>query len=453
MRTSVFVLLLTSYCASASVSAADRPAKRPNVLFLLTDDQRADTIGALGNPVIKTPNLDRLATGGFAFRNAYVLGSNSGAVCLPSRNMLMSGRAYFRFKGQYASPEKPNFPDSMKEAGYETWHEGKRGNTERLIHPRFDHTRYLEDEKVRTSGEHGKQIVDDAIGFLAARRGDKPFFMYLAFAGPHDPRVAAEKYMELYDRSKIPLPANYLPLHPFDNGEMTVRDEKLEAWPRTEDAIRKHLHDYYACITSIDGHIGRLFKKLEEIGQFDNTVILFSSDNGLAIGSHGLMGKQSLYEHSSKVPLVFFGPGIPKGKSDALVYLMDIYPTVCELVGAAVPAGLDGKSFAGILRGQSSSIRDTLFTSYRDVQRAIHAPPWKLIRYPQIDKTQLFHLAADPHELNNLSGDPAQAGRIKTMMDELRRWQEELGDKAPLEVENPRDPAFTPPAEMPTTGK
>jgi arylsulfatase A-like enzyme len=441
--------IVGSYAAACNALGAEqeRP-RRPNVLFLFTDDQRADTIGALGNPVIRTPNLDRLATGGFVFQNTYVLGSNSGAVCLPSRNMLMSGRAYFRFDGQYASPDKPNFPDSMKQAGYETWHEGKRGNTARLIHKCFDHTSYLEDENVRTSGEHGKQIVDDAIAFLTNRSGEKPFFMYMAFAGPHDPRVAAEKYMKLYDRAKIPLPANYMPLHPFDNGEMTVRDEKLEAWPRTEEAIRKHLHDYCACITSIDGHIGRLLETLRQIGQYDNTIIIFSSDNGLAVGSHGLMGKQSLYEHSSKVPLIFYGPGIPTGKSDALVYLLDIYPTVCQLVGTEVPAGLDGKSLAGILQGRASSVRDSLFTSYKDVQRALHQGQWKLIRYPQIDKSQLFDLAADPHEINDLSADPSQHGRIEKMMEEIRRWQKQLGDDVPLVVDNPRDPSFTPPNEQ-----
>jgi len=120
---------------------------------------------------------------------------------------------------------------------------------------------------------------------------------------------------------------------------MTVRDEQLEKWPRTPEAIRRHLHEYYACITSIDGHIGRLLQTLQEQGEYERTIIIFSSDNGLAIGSHGLMGKQNLYEDGMKVPLIMCGPGIAAGQSDALVYLLDIYPTVCELVGAPAPQG------------------------------------------------------------------------------------------------------------------
>jgi len=221
------VLVVGCACVHRALQASE-PIRRPNVLFLLTDDQRADTIAALGNPVIKTPTLDRLARSGFVFNNAYCLGSNSPAVCLPSRNMLLSGRYYFRWEGhQFASADQPNFPVSMSRAGYETWHEGKLGNTAREIQQRFDHSVYLEDDTARTSGEHGKQCVDDAISFLKSRAMDKPFCMYLAFEGPHDPRVAAPHYLAQYDRAKIPLPANFLPVHPFDNGEMTIRDEQL----------------------------------------------------------------------------------------------------------------------------------------------------------------------------------------------------------------------------------
>ncbi|MFZ5830046.1 MAG: sulfatase-like hydrolase/transferase [Planctomycetota bacterium] len=441
--------LRTCLAALAVVLGATRYAEaaKPNVLFLFTDDQRADTIAALGNPAIKTPNLDKLVERGFAFTNNYCLGANMGAVCRPSRNMLLSGRAYFRWLGEMNAPaDKPNFPDSMKAVGYETFHEGKRGNTAQLIHKRFDHSSYLNDEEVRLSGEHGKQIIDDAIAFLDKRQADKPFFMYLAFAGPHDPRVADAKYMNLYDRSQIPLPKNYLPVHPFDNGWMTGRDEQLEAWPRTEDAVRRHLHDYYACITSIDGHIGRLMQTLKDLGQLENTIVIFSSDNGLAIGSHGLFGKQNVYEVGMKVPLVLAGPGIPQGRSDALTYLYDIYPTVCELVGAPVPDGLDGKSFAPVLRGEKPAIRDSLFLAYEDVQRAVRDEQWKLIIYPQINRSQLFDLQQDPQEMHDLIGDPQHAERIEALITEMRRWQQELGDDQPLAVVNPKDATFTPPA-------
>src|SRR6478735_3088885 len=200
---------------SAAAVAQEERKSKPNVIFLFADDQRADTISALGNPHIKTPNLDQLVRSGFVFRNAYCLGANVPAVCTPSRNMLLSGRAFFRWQGPQAQPDMPNFPTSMKAAGYETYHHGKRGNTSPAIQALFDHNKYVIDQQDRTNGEPAQRIVDEAIGFLKGRQPDKPVFMYLAFSNPHDPRVAAQKYLDLYERDKIPLPKNYLPLHPF----------------------------------------------------------------------------------------------------------------------------------------------------------------------------------------------------------------------------------------------
>jgi arylsulfatase A-like enzyme len=121
----------------------------------------------------------------------------------------------------------------------------------------------------------------------------------------------------------------------------------------------------------MDHHIGRFFAALKELGMYDNTIFIYSADHGLAIGSHGLFGKQNLYEAGMKPPLVFAGPGIPHGESQALVYLLDIFPTVCDLVGTNVPGGLDGKSLKPVIEGKSAGVRDTLFCSYRDVQRAV----------------------------------------------------------------------------------
>ncbi len=429
---------------------AARPAvaaenRRPNVLFLFTDDQRCDTIAALGNPAIKTPAMDSLARQGLVFRNAYIFGSNSGAVCQPSRNMLLSGRAYFRWTGPYAPADQPNFPTSMKQAGYFTYHHGKKGNSAVQIQEKFDVNKYLNEEQERKSGEPGKTIVDDAIAFLKDRPADKPFFMYLAFGNPHDPRVADQKYLDLYQRDKIPLPKNYMPLHPFDNGEMVIRDELLAPWPRTQDEIIRQLHEYYAVISGLDQNIGRLLEAVRQLGLSDNTIIIFSADNGLAVGSHGLMGKQSLYEHSAKVPLIVSGPGISRGSTDAMVYLMDIFPTICEMTGTAVPDGLDGRSFKPVIEGKTKSVRDSIFMSYRDCQRGIRDERWKLLRYPLINKTQLFDLQADPDELHSLADEAGQKERIKKLMGKLADWQKQLGDKAPLTTADPKDPKFAPP--------
>jgi arylsulfatase A-like enzyme len=434
-------------CVLLALVLTPRPAlaARPNVVFLFTDDQRADGVRALGSPALHTPNLDGLVRSGFVFKNAYCLGSNVPAVCTPSRNMLLSGRAYFRWKGPQAPADGPSFAAAMKAAGYETYHHGKRGNTSLTLQKQFDHSAYLNEHKERTSGQPGKAIADAAIRFLGERKGGRPFFLYLAFEAPHDPRVAAKEYLDRYSPAKLPLPANYLPAHPFDNGEMLVRDEKLERWPRSEAAVRKHLHEYYAVITGLDFHIGRLLAELRRRKLDKDTIVVFSSDHGLAVGSHGLMGKQSLYDAAMKAPLVFAGPGVPKGESGALVYLMDIFPTVCDLAGAKAPAGLDGKSLAPVLAGKADKVRDSLFLAYRDVQRAVRDERWKLIRYPKINRAQLFDLAADPHERKDVAGDPANAKRVEAMTGLMREWQTRLGDDAPLSVAKPGDGKFIPP--------
>jgi arylsulfatase A-like enzyme len=416
---------------------AKAQSKKPNVLFLFTDDQREDTVSALGNPHIKTPNLDTLANSGVVFTNAYCMGGFSAAVCLPSRMMLLRGRSWFSVRG--LPEDAPNFPRSLNEAGYVSYHHGKRGNTARTVHPSFTHSHYLNDNDVRMSGHPGKIVADDAIRFLREREKEKPFFMYLAFGTPHDPRIATQEYLDKYDEKTIPLPPNFKPFHPFDNGEMGIRDERLAPWPRTKEVIRRHLRDYYAVITYLDEQIGRIIATLKETGEFDNTIIVFSSDQGIAIGSHGLMGKQNLYEHSMGVPLIFSGPGIPKGKSsDAFAYLFDVYPTVCELVGARVPDSLEGKSLAPVIRGTSDAVRDTIFLAYRDVQRSVRRGRWKLLRYPQIHKTQLFDLKEDPYETENLADDPAYAHRVREMMTLMVQQQTLFGDTLPLTSDRPK---------------
>ncbi len=176
---------------------------------------------------------------------------------------------------------------------------------------------------------------------------------------------------------------------------------------------------------------------------YDNTIFVFSSDQGLAMGSHGLMGKQNLYDAGMKVPLMISGPGIRRGQTEALTYLLDIFPTVCDLVGAKIPKGLDGQSLKPVIDGKAGG-RDSLFFAYRDVQRAVRDERYKLIRYPQVNVTQLFDLQEDPDEIHSLAENPQHAERIRELTAELSRWQKSLGDTAPLVVDNPRDPRWDP---------
>lgn len=434
------LFLLVFLCSTAIAET------RPNILFLFADDMRADSIGAFGNSTVKTPALDGLVKRGFAFRNAYCLGGNSGAVCTPSRNMLLSGKAYLRWKdftppggrqkGMLAPGDGPNLPLSFREAGYATYHHGKKGNTAPLIQAKFEVNKYLADDQAeRKSGEPGKEIADAAIEWLGRRKDERPFLMYLAFGNPHDPRVAAEKYLGLYDRVKVPLPSNFLPQHPFDNGDMAVRDEKLLPWPRPEEGLRAQLHEYYATISGLDFHMGRIIDALRASGQFEHTIVVFAADQGIAMGSHGLLGKQNLYDAGMKAPMIFAGPGIPAGESKALMYLLDVYPTLCDFAGVAAPAGIDGKSVRRVIDGKTETAREELFFSYLGVQRAWRDARWKIIRYPRVDVTQLFDLENDPDEKRDLAGDPAQAERVKEMMGKLKAAQGKWGDEAPLTAE------------------
>lgn len=430
----------------------------PNILFLFSDDQRADTIAALGNSVIHTPALDHLVQSGTAFRRAYCMGSNNGAVCVPSRAMLMSGRPLFRVQEQLKG--QTTWPEKFTDAGYTTfmtgkWHNGGEsalrsfqqgkavflggmGDPYKLALQDISATRTFENK--RTSGEHSvKLFADAAVDFLQQQKGEKPFLCYVAFNAPHDPRLAPKAYRDRFVGHEPSIPANFLPQHPFNNGCMVIRDEELAPWPRTPEIVQQHLADYYAYIEFMDAQIARILDALKATGQLEKTIIVFSSDHGLAIGSHGLFGKQNLYDHSMRAPLIISGPGIARGKqSDAMCYLLDIFPTLGELAGIVKPEGSEGLSFASVLKGTTEKHREEIFTSYTNVQRAVRDDRWKLVVYPQINKTQLFDLKNDPQELHDLAADPQHLVEVQRLTTLLQSRQKLAGDSLPLISSNPQ---------------
>jgi arylsulfatase A-like enzyme len=437
-------LVLLALLAGPFPAAA---AGKPNILHLHADDHRADGLHALGTDLLQTPNLDTLVERGMTFTRCYTMGSMMGAVCLPSRTMLLTGKSWRRIPDRGATGDSSAYlPRVLAAAGYETFHVGKGGNEFRPGLAAFDTNLVLDDHGPDLRRGSSERHADAAIKFLQARVTNRPFYIYFAPPVPHDPRVAAPEFHQLYDASRVPLPAAFLPQHPFDNGEMAVRDEKLAPWPRTPEDTRQQLADYYACITGLDHHIGRIFAQLKASGQWENTLIVFTGDNGLSLGEHGLFGKQNLYEFGGMhVPCVLAGPGIPKGRSDALTYLMDLFPTFCDFAGAPVPAGVEGRSLAPLIAGTATRNRDVLYTGYRDGQRAIRDDRWKLIRYPLVDRTQLFDLEADPRELSDLAGQPEQAARVKDLTARLAQEMVRYDDTAPLVVAQPASPAWTPP--------
>jgi arylsulfatase A-like enzyme len=419
------LVALVALATGSRLTAADKP----NVIFVLADDQRFDTIAVLGNKEIKTPNLDKLVERGFTFSNAYCQGSMVPAVCTPSRTMILTGRSLFRIPNPQAKTfDGPTLPTTFKAAGYVTLHVGKPGNSFRLAHGQFDKNVEIAHQGAPTA----KKCADAVIDFVKAHDGKKPFFVYLAPAVPHDPRTAPPEFHKLYDPAKLTLSKNFMPKHPFDNGELEVRDERLAPVPRTEDDMRKHLADYYACVSNLDHEVGRILDAVKAAGFADNTVVVFTSDQGLAVGGrHGLMGKQNLYEHF-KSPLVIAGPGVRKGKSDALVYLFDLFPTLCELTGVDVPKGVEGTSLAPLLAGEKTRWRTHLFAAYKDVQRMVRDDRYKLMWYPKVEKMQLFDLSTDPDELKDQSADPKYAKQLADLKTAMAREQKAWGDTAPL---------------------
>ncbi len=440
--------------------------QKPNIVFILTDDQRMmGTIHALGGNEIITPNMDLLVKAGTSFTNAYIMGGNLGAVCTPSRNMIMTGRNLFSigsYEGNMIQLQNTMLGEVFGKNGYLTygigkWHNDKRsfnrgfqngdeiffgGMGDQFNKPlhHYDSTGKYNRKIVLTRGDsinadhlysnkHSSEIfAESAVHFINAYNNNKPFFLYVAFTAPHDPRVMPEKYKEMYDTSRIALPANFLENHPFDNGELLIRDELLAAFPRKPAEIKTHIRDYYAMMTHMDEQIGTIIQALKAKGLYENTIIVFAGDNGLALGQHGLMGKQNVYESSVNVPLIFSGKNIPKGKINTnFVYLFDIFPTLCNLTNIEVPQTVQGK----VILGKNAEKRGAMLYAYKDFQRAVRKGDWKLILYHVNGKQtiQLFNVKKDPLEMNNLAEDQHFKNKLNEMQLELQKQKEFNNDK------------------------
>jgi len=455
---SLSLMVLANSCANKDL--------KPNILFVLADDLRADALGCYGNNIIKTPNIDSLAETGMQFTNSYIMGGHHGAISAPSRAMLLSGKHLFNVYDKLDGIV--TMPMHFSTHGYITFGTGKWHNEKSAFEASFNKGKNVflggmadhfniplcdmgDDCKLTqpvSKGFSTDLFAEAAIKFFndypGGRKGD-PFFCYVAFTAPHDPYSPRPDFVDRYSPDSISLPANFMPLHPFAFDDLTVRDENLLPWPRPADFVKMVLADYYGLITHLDESVGSIINTLKENGLYKNTIIVFASDNGLAIGSHGLLGKQNLYEHSMRVPLIISGPGIPKGKkSEAFAYLFDLFPTLAELSSLPIPEGIDGLSLNPIISGTAKKIRSSVFTAYRNTVRAVRTDEWKLIKYPERGLTQLFNLENDQFEMNNLSGDTAYNTIQNQMLRELTDWQKITGDtiqlnaahKLPLEYDH-----------------
>ncbi len=487
----VVVLLL----AMNSFAKKDR---RPNVLIIYTDDHRYSGIHALGAQAVETPNMDLLANSGIVFDNAFLMGSFSGATCIPSRAMLHTGRDLFKLKGQgHNIPEgHTTIGESFQQANYNTyivgkWHqdnaslirsfdegasimgrgvyltdhfrmplwdwdkEGKFAKEDaylltydadgEIVKRKLEKTDKRGPTGTEEDGPHTSEIfANSASHLISAYDKEEPFFMYLAFHAPHDPRQAPQEYRDIYPPESIQLPPSYMPQHPFDNGHLVLRDEELGPWPRTPEVARQHLADYYAIITHLDDQIGKVIDALKASGQYKNTLIVLAGDSGLGVGCHGLLGKQNVYDEDGiHVPFIISGGLVKEHKRyEALCYIHDILPTVCDLVDIATPGSVTGQSLMPVISGDKKEVRDYTYHAYRQHQRAYRKGDYKLIEFVRANDhdwkrgdlvrgskvTLLFDFKNDLWETTNLAFLPEYNELLTEMRKEMKQKAIELGD-------------------------
>ncbi len=460
-------LLVLVLCFSVFVQLNAQRAK--NVLIIYSDDQSYRTLSAWGNPEIATPSLDRLAKEGTSFRQAHVMGGHHGAICMPSRIMMLTGRFLNRLPqdGEVVPDSLVSLPELLRARGYTTFHSGK-WHSDKASHDRFFST----GDNIFFGGMHfekdGGQFhpfvyhyngsgsypvsagwksdtfsttlyTNAALRFLESPEAkEKPFLCYLAFTSPHDPRTPPPAFANKYDPLKISLPPNFLPQHPFNNGDLKVRDELLLPHPRTPEAVKQQIALYYGMISEMDAQVGWVLDVLDKTGLRQNTLIVFAGDNGLAVGQHGLLGKQNLYEHSMRVPMIFSGPGVPAAKnSNAFVYLSDIMPTICDYLELPQPATVEAKSMMPVLSGQKAGVRKNIYNIYGHWSRSIKtADGYKLIVYNVngVARQQLFNLKTDPWEIKDVANDPQQKQRIKKMWRLLKQEMQAAHDDLNIDL-------------------
>ena len=459
----LFVLL------GSGLIAHVRAGDRPNLVFIFADDQCFETLGSLNNDEIETPNLDRLARRGTTFTHAYNMGSWSGAVCVASRTMLNTGRFVWDAHRVWDASEAERregrwWSEYLKQAGYRTYMTGK-WHCKAKAEAAFDVARDIRPGMPRDTqegynrpqgpgqdtwspsdpkfggfwegGTHWSEVVSNhaADFFAEAKDRDEPFFMYLAFNAPHDPRQAPESYVQQYPVEEIRIPLNFLDVYPYAKEigcSESLRDERLAPFPRTPYAVQVHRQEYYAIITHMDTMIGRILDEVEASGKADNTWIFFTADHGLAVGQHGLLGKQNLYDHSIRVPFIVVGPGVDgEVLNGEPIYLQDVMPTTLELAGVEKPEHVDFHSILPLLQG-GKSVYESIYGAYLNKQRAIRTDRYKLIVYPEAGVLRLFDLHEDPSEVADLADDPDMRPLLVELFAALQAQQKELSDSLDL---------------------
>jgi arylsulfatase A-like enzyme len=468
----------------------------PHLVLVVTDDQRPDTMGAMGHREIKTPHLDRLVASGMTFHRAYT----GYPICYASRAQLLTGCNAFTALENYPRsqirPSLATLSRTLGNAGYHTVYSGKwhndgnpvtrgyhrtaalysAGGAKQVTMPERDSrgmpltgyrgwTFKSADQQPRLDlgvglqPDNSRVIGDAVVEVIHNSPSEQPLFLHVNFAFPHDPRMWPQGMEAAYDAAEISLPANFRPDHGFDHGNQGGRDEVLLPRPLDPLQVQQELAIYYAMISDVDRQVGRILAAFEQTGRLSNTLFVFTSDQGLALGSHGLLGKQNQYEHSIRSPLVIAGPRglchsadrfgstqttrfvdpekdsriaevLVDTTSDALVQLSDLFPTLCDVARVPIPQSVQGKSLVPILSGEVSNVHEFVYGVFTDTQRMITSKRWKYIEYPQVGIRQLFDLQNDPDELVNQAESLQHQELVQQLQKNLRDWQVRHHDPA-----------------------
>ncbi len=453
-------------------------AAPPNILYIMADDHASHAISAYSGKLNKTPNIDRIAKEGMRFTNCFVTNS----ICTPSRATIITGK-YSHINGvpvfNHIESAQPMLQKYLQAAGYHTgmigkWHLGSEPTG-------FDYWNILPGQGAYhnpvfiTKGGKNKHpgyctdiITDFSIEFLNNRPKDKPFFLMCHHKAPHRPWEPDEKHAKMFENVQIPEPPT------FNDDYSTRSDAAREATMRidrdltagdlknrkppeglTPEQLKKwkyqwYMRDYLACVASVDDNVGRLLEYLEKNGLAQNTIVIYTSDQGFFLGDHNWFDKRFMYEDSLRMPFVIRWPAKIKAGSvnDGMIINTDFAPTLLDAAGQKVPADMQGRSFVPLLRGEKpADWRTSMYYRYyhypmhHKVQPhyGVRTERYKLIFFNKINQWELFDLEKDPYELKNLYADPAYADQVKKLKDEMYRLKKELKDEDQFQDKLPKD--------------
>ncbi|MBY0524628.1 MAG: sulfatase [Gemmataceae bacterium] len=471
-------LLPIALLALAPLAArADAPKRPPNIVYIMADDHAAHAISAYGSKINKTPNIDRLAKDGMRFANCFVTNS----ICTPSRAAILTGKyahvngvpVFNRFDGS-----QPTLAKYLQTAGYHTgmigkWHLGSdpTGFDVWNILPGqgvYHNPQFIDmGTKKKYDGYCTDIITDLSLDFLKKRPKDKPFFLMCHHKAPHRPWDPDEKHAKQFENVKVPEPATFDDDYATRSDaareatmridrDLTLRDLKIKPPEDLAGAMLKrwnyqrYMRDYLACVASIDDNIGRLLDSLDKEGLAENTIVIYTSDQGFFLGDHNWYDKRFMYEESLRMPFLIRWPGTVKPGSvqDGMILNVDFAPTLLAAAGRDVPADMQGKNFLPLLRGEKpKDWRTSMYYRYYHYPQHHKVQPhygvrtdrYKLIYFNKINQWELFDLQKDPRELKNLYADPMHADTVKQLKEELFRLKKELKDDDRFEKETPKD--------------